>query len=336
MKKIIVSLFMVVALLTGCSKSNTSNEEATKALDNAAVNDLFEKYGENDTTIHTSNGESIENKDDIFDDYEVAHKKLLEFDSVIDSVQEAHDYADLQMIYYIIDGVLDNNEEILSEVSGKGKICVTFNDLYNGKTDFNLLEEYFVKNVYDTYTDFQLGAECNKNGVITIVIYDNMLTRVMILNEDGKIITANSYKDENDDYMVMDVNYRTEERHDENADLEKLDYIYKKVQYELEDEEIAEELKTGFGDSKVLKLSVNDLLEGTTGYISFEEFFAEEMENSVYFYANCNATGEVMLELDSNLNLKVYIVDKNGEVIRAKYLFDDDGEARRMSVEEVN
>ncbi len=40
MKKFIISFFWVVVLLTGCSKSNTSNEEATKALDNAAVNDF--------------------------------------------------------------------------------------------------------------------------------------------------------------------------------------------------------------------------------------------------------------------------------------------------------
>jgi len=321
MKRLIVIIICFVLLLAGCKEKSAEQETESKILSNNDLNDLLDKYKEEET-------------DASLDEFEVAPKKVLAASTVLEKAREAKDYLNLQLIYNTLNYCLKSSEEVQEEIDKNGKLCVELSQLLYGKTDYNQLEDSFNKDVSDYVDDFELNADCNKNGKITVVIYDNLEVRVMVLNEDNKIVTGYAYKDENDDYIVMDINYKTEERKAEYNDLETLDYVYRCMIRSLEKNDIQDEVEVLLGENETLTVSLDELFDSDFGCDELHKFISDNLRNEPYLYAKCNLDKEIMIEISDELGIKVFVSD-DGDIVKCSYLFDENGNPREMMLDDV-
>ncbi len=321
MKKIYIILICFVLLLSGCKEKSAEQETESKVLSNNDLNALLDKYKEEET-------------DALLDEFEVAPKKVFAASTVLEKAREAKDYLNLQLIYNALNYCLKSSEEVQEEIDKNGKLCVELSQLLDGKTDYNQLEDSFNKDVSDYVDDFELNADCNKNGKITVVIYDNLEVRVMVLNEDNKIVTGHAYKDENDKFIVMDVNYKTEERKNEYNDLEKLDYVFRYLLRSLEESDIQDEVEVLLGENKTVTISLDELFDSDFGCDELHKFISDNLRNEPYLYAKCNLDKEIMIEISDELGIKVFVSD-DGDIVKCSYLYDEDGNPREMMLDDV-
>ena len=310
-----------VLLLSGCKDKNAELETESKVLSNDDLNNLFDKYKEEET-------------DALPDEFEVAPKKVFVASTVLEGTREAKDYLNLQLIYNTLNYYVKNNEEVQEEIDKNGKLSVELNDLLSMDTEYDALEKQFNQEIDDYGEDFELQADCNAGGKITVVVYKNLEVRVMVLNEDNKIVTGHAYKDENDEYIVMDVNYKTEERKAEYSDLETLGYVYRCMIRALEASDIQDEVELLLGENKTVTVSLDELFDSAFSCDELHEFVSDNLRNEPYLFAKCNIGKKIMVEFNDDLEVKVYASDGE-DIVKCTYLYDKYGNVREMMLDDV-
>lgn len=321
MKRLLVIIICSVLFFAGCKDKNAELETESKVLSNDDLNNLFDKYKEEET-------------DALPDEFEVAPKKVFVASTVLEGTREAKDYLNLQLIYNTLNYCLKSSEEVQEEIDKNGKLCVELNDLLSMDTEYDALEKQFNQEIDDYGEDFELQADCNAGGKITVVVYENHEVRVMVLNEDNKIVTGHAYKDENNDYIVMDVNYKTEERKAEHSDLETLDYVYRCMIRTLEETDIQDEVEVLLGENKTVTVSLDELFDSDFSCDELHEFVSDNLRNEPYLFAKCNIGKEIMVEISDELGIKVFVSD-DGDIVKCSYLFDENGNPREMMLDDV-
>ena len=321
MKRLLMIILCSVFLFASCKEENAELETETNMLSNDDLNNLFDKYKEEETEA-------------LPDEFEVAPRKVFAASTVLEGAREAKDYLNLQLIYNTLKYYVKNSEEVQEEIDKNGRLCVELNDLLCMDTEYDVLEKQFNQEIDDYVEDFELRADCNAGGKITVVVYKNLEVRVMVLNEDNKIVTGHAQKDENDNYIVMDVNYKTEERKAEYRDLEILDQVYRCMTRALEDEDVQDDVKLLLGDNKKVSLFLDELFSSGFKYEELHDFVVGYLRTYQYLNSKCSIDKEIMVEFNDELDVKVYASDGE-DIVKCTYLYDKDGNAREMMLDDV-
>lgn len=114
----------------------------------------------------------------------------------------------------------------------------------------------------------------------------------------------------------------------EAKDLQTLDTIYNGLNEVLALETVYKEVTKEGG----LKETLEYLLSEDSKYQTLKTALEEYWEDVPELSAECNENGTIMVVVDSNNKVCVYVADKDGNVITRKWTLDSNGNPLEMSV----